>query len=224
MSEVVHDEEGAMSTLPVLRSLVAAVEGKASIDELSTRLRPLARAAGDGEVGEALRGSWLGHALHPLLTDLPLGCWLAADLLDLVGGQQSRGAAQRLVGLGLLAVPPTVAAGLADWDRIGTEPVRRVATVHAVGNTAVAACYLLSWQARRRGRHGLGVAAGLVGGSLAMATGYLGGHLSFARAAGVEDRGVGLPRRSGAGETENADGSSAGARDGAESARVASPG
>src|SRR4051794_11114527 len=77
--------------------------------------------------GAILRGDWLGHALHPLLTDLSLGCWLSAGLLDVVGGRSGRGSAQRLIGLGLLTVPPTVAAGLVDARGIDRPHDRRVA-------------------------------------------------------------------------------------------------
>ena len=36
---------------------------------------------------DALSGTWLGHPLHPLLTDLPIGFWTSAFTLDLVGGR-----------------------------------------------------------------------------------------------------------------------------------------
>lgn len=91
-----------------------------------------------------LRGDWLGDALHPLLTDFPVGCWLSAGLLDLVGGRGSRKASQRLIGFGLLMVPPTAAAGLSDWSRDQRPRVRRVGAVHAVGNVVASLLYLRS--------------------------------------------------------------------------------
>ena len=43
--------------------------------------------AADTERGKpienALHGVWLGHALHPVLTDIPLGAWTVAFALDL---------------------------------------------------------------------------------------------------------------------------------------------
>ena len=36
-----------------------------------------------------LSGAWMGHALHPLMTDFPLGAWMSATLLDLFGGPRS---------------------------------------------------------------------------------------------------------------------------------------
>ncbi len=83
----------------------------ARLDGPAGRLDRVAAKIAAGPSGAAWRGERLGHALHPLLTDFPLGCWIGAGLLDLVGGRSSRRAAQRLVGLGLLFVPPTALAG-----------------------------------------------------------------------------------------------------------------
>src|SRR5262244_2594329 len=32
-----------------------------------------------------LNGTWIGHPLHPLLTDIPIGAWTLTILLDLIG-------------------------------------------------------------------------------------------------------------------------------------------
>jgi uncharacterized membrane protein len=180
----------SMQAPPWLQQQIAGLEGNPSLDGLADRLAPVAARAAEGNRGEVLRGRWLGHALHPLLTDFPLGCWLSANVLDLVGGRKSHRAAQRLVGLGLLAVPPTVASGLADWSTIEEEGPRRVGVVHAVGNLVVGLLYFLSWRSRRRNRHIRGAGWGLAGGVVALGTGYLGGHLSFARGVGVGQRGL----------------------------------
>ena len=173
-----------------LRDLVSRLEANEQLDAVAAKLQPLADKAAAGRRGQVLQGHWLGHALHPLLTDLPLGCWVSANLLDLVGGRKARPAAQRLVGLGLLAVPPTMASGWAEWSSIGDDGPRRLGVVHAVGNVGVGSLYFLSWRARRRGRHLQGASLGLIGGLLAWFTGYLGGHLSFARGVGVGQRGL----------------------------------
>lgn len=36
-------------------------------------------------VKDLLHGTWLGHALHPLITDVPAGALTAALFLDLIG-------------------------------------------------------------------------------------------------------------------------------------------
>jgi uncharacterized membrane protein len=173
-----------------LRRQVDAIEANEALDPVVEQLGSIATRVGAGDRGEVLRGQWLGHAAHPLLTDFPLGCWASASLLDLLGGKRSRTGARRLIALGLAFVPVTAATGMADWAETEDPPVRRVGAVHAVGNTAVAALYFLSWRARHRGHHLRGVGLALAGGAGAWATGYLGGHLSFARGVGVGERGL----------------------------------
>jgi uncharacterized membrane protein len=190
MTDAPDDPRGSVPA--PLRATVAALEGDARLDRLARPVDLAADRVSTGPAASVLRGEWLGHALHPLLTDVPLGCWLSAGLLDLVGGPGSRRSAQRLIGIGLLAVPPTVASGLSDYSLLDDAKRRRVGAVHAVGNTLVAYLYFRSWRARRRGHHLRGVALGMLGGTGAWATGYLGGHLSYARGAGSGERGLNL--------------------------------
>ncbi len=138
----------------------------------------------DGYVRDALHGRWLGHALHPMLTDFPLGTWMSASLLDLVGGHRSRTASRRLLSFGVAAAVPTIAAGLADYLS-SSQRERRVGVVHAAVNSAAFVLYGASLAARRRDRHGFGVALGLAGGITATAGGFFGGHLSPARDTGL---------------------------------------
>lgn len=133
-------------------------------------------------LARVLHGVPIGHALHPLLTDLPLGLWMSSTALDVAGPRGSERSADRLLGLGVLAAAPTALTGLADWvvsQRGGDDQVRRTGAAHAALNLGVLALYAYSWRARRRGRRGRGVAASLAAGSLATASGYLGGHLSL---------------------------------------------
>lgn len=139
-----------------------------------------------GAVKDALSGTALGHTLHPMLTDLPIGCWTSAMALDLFGGRAARPAAQRLIGLGLLSALPTAATGASDWsDTEGR--TARVGAAHAVSNTVAFACYGASWMARRRGHHYRGVALGLLGAGAATVGGYLGGHLVNVLGVGVDE-------------------------------------
>lgn len=162
--------------------------------EADTRLDAPARLLGgvagallsSPAVRDGLRGTWFGHALHPALTDFPLGAWMSASLLDLIGGRAARGPSRRLVGFGLLAATPTVAAGLAEWQATSGGP-RRVGVVHAGVNAIATALYASSWLARRRERHAAGVALGVAGGVAAIASGYLGGHMSLVRKVGTAD-------------------------------------
>ena len=177
-----------------IRNNVARLEGSASAGRLAERVRPFAKKVGESRAGPVLRGEWLGHAAHPMLTDLPIGCWTSAMVLDLVGGRSSRKAAQRLVGLGVLFVPPAALSGWADYDTIGDraedQATRRLGAVHGVGNVAIAGVYLMSWLSRRRGQHVRGVVLGLVGGTLTVVTAYLGGHMAFGQGPSSESEGL----------------------------------
>ncbi|MFC7575242.1 hypothetical protein ACFQX8_24530 [Klenkia terrae] len=37
-------------------------------------------------VKDALHGTWLGHPLHPVLAQVPVGSWISAGVLDAVPG------------------------------------------------------------------------------------------------------------------------------------------
>jgi hypothetical protein len=141
------------------------------------------QAFGSGQRGALLRGDWLGHALHPVMTDVVIGSWTSASVIDAIGGAGAAVPAQRLVATGLLAVGPTAWAGWAEWDRSGPRE-KRVGLVHAVTNGAAIGLYAASYAARRQGRHGAGARLALAGGAVLGVGGYLGSHLAQARKVG----------------------------------------
>jgi nitrite reductase/ring-hydroxylating ferredoxin subunit/uncharacterized membrane protein len=136
-------------------------------------------------VSSLVSGTWLGHPLHPALTDLPIGSWTSAFVLDFVGGKASRRAAQALVGLGVLTALPTAAAGIADWADTGGE-AKRIGAVHALTNSVGLGLYYLSWKSRRRGHHARGVMWALAGATAATVGATLGGHLVYRLGLGVD--------------------------------------
>ncbi len=162
-----------------LNQWLERIESSPKLDPVATRLDGLAAKVGRGRTGEVLRGEPLGHPLHPALTDLPIGFFTSANVLDLIGGRGGRTAARRLIALGLLSVPATAAAGLADYAGMTDPKTRRVAAVHAVGNSAAALLYLASWRARGRSRYVRGKLLALAGAGVATGAGYLGGRLAF---------------------------------------------
>jgi len=128
-----------------------------------------------------LHGVWLGHSLHPALTDVPIGAWTAGVLFDLVGLEEGADAA---FALGSLAAVPTALAGTVDWLEIADEP-RRIGFVHAVLNAAGLSLIVLSLAARARGRRRLGALLSTTGYSLSALSGWLGGELVYALGTGV---------------------------------------
>lgn len=174
------------SSTPALVGATQRLEQARALDGLrrlyGTLAGPLDRWSGS----ELLRSGLIGHALHPLLTDVPLGCWTAASVLDLGRRPADREASRRLVAAGLVAVGPTALTGLAEWARTGRE-AQRVGALHGALNVAATSLYLTSYVARGRQRHTLGVASALAGAVLTGASGYLGGHLTTARKVGSRD-------------------------------------
>ncbi|MFE2164021.1 DUF2231 domain-containing protein [Streptomyces sp. NPDC059447] len=108
-----------------------------------------------GGMRDLLRGRPLGHPVHPVLVQVPIGCWLSASVLDVVPGAQR--ATTTLTAVGLAGVVPAAVAGWADWADLPPEQAR-VGLVHAVSNVAAVACYTASLTARLRGRAGEGAA------------------------------------------------------------------
>jgi nitrite reductase/ring-hydroxylating ferredoxin subunit/uncharacterized membrane protein len=137
---------------------------------------------------EALSGTWLGHAVHPLLTDVVIGSFLSATALDLIGGAEGRAASEKLIAIGIAAYAPTALTGVNDWaDSEATdEPVRRGGLVHAATNAGALGLYAASWRARRRGSMAAGVGLGALGATMLGLGAYLGGHLSYARGLAVD--------------------------------------
>ena len=129
-----------------------------------------------------LHGVWLGHPLHPALTDVPIGAWTVGFLLDVVGAKQPADAAMTI---GALAAVPTALAGAADWSDMDPGPARRVGLVHAALNTLGLSCVIASLFARRTDNRGLGVALSSLGLSIASFSAWLGGSLVYAQGIGV---------------------------------------
>src|SRR5512145_1076814 len=157
------------------------LEQAKALDRPVHALEPAIRALfGTGTRGAVLRGEWLGHAVHPVLTDVVLGTWTSASVLDVLGRPDMSAAAQRLIGTGLLAAGPTAWTGWAEWSAVGSRD-KRVGLVHAVANGVAISVYAASWFARRRGQHGTGVRLALAGAAVSGFAAYLGGHLTEGR-------------------------------------------
>ena len=171
-------------------SAVDALESVEALDGAALKLAgAVSNAVPVGVPRDALSGTWLGHALHPLLTDVVIGSFISATLLDLLGGDDTGRASERLIEVGLVAAAPTVASGLTDWALTvyGDRRTRPVGLVHASANLTASALYAASLAARRRGVPGRARLLSLAGGAALSVGGLLGGHLSFTRGVGVNE-------------------------------------
>jgi nitrite reductase/ring-hydroxylating ferredoxin subunit/uncharacterized membrane protein len=175
----------ARRTTPPLAA-AEAIERADRLDPVGDALTgAIRRVLPAGATKDLLSGTWIGHALHPLLTDIPIGAWTSSVVLDWIGGRRARPAADKLIALGILAAVPASVTGAADWG--DTQPKeRRVGLVHAAANTAALALYCCSLAQRRRGHRIRGRTLSLVGAGALGVGGYLGGHLVFVHGLGVD--------------------------------------
>jgi nitrite reductase/ring-hydroxylating ferredoxin subunit len=169
---------------------VGALESLEALDPVAAKLaQAVTKVIPVGVPRDALSGTWLGHALHPVLTDVVIGSYMSATLLDLLGGDDDGRASERLIEVGLAASAPTVATGLTDWafTVFGDRRSRPVGLAHATANLSASTLYAASLAARRRGARGRGTLLAVAGGAALAVGGFLGGHLSFTRGVGVNE-------------------------------------
>jgi uncharacterized membrane protein len=175
------------------QDITGRIEALADLDGPAETAGALVRdTVGPGPLKDALQGTWFGHALHPLLTDVVIGTWTSGLLLDLTGGRGG----DRLVAAGIVCALPTALTGATDWaDVEARDPgPRRVGLVHGLANAAALGLQVGSLVARSGGRRGRGVALSLAANGLLGFSGYLGGHLSYVQGVGVGAReAVGSP-------------------------------
>jgi nitrite reductase/ring-hydroxylating ferredoxin subunit/uncharacterized membrane protein len=171
---------------PAREAIPATIERFEALDAVAGPLQTAVRKVvpQGSKLKDALSGTWLGHPLHPPLTDVVVGSWTSALLLDLLGGDGADGAAGRLVATGIVAAVPTALSGVSDWAELRGGG-RRLGTIHALGNTSALVLQALSLRARRSGNRGRGIALSACAFGVASFSAWLGGHLSFSQGVGV---------------------------------------
>ncbi len=169
----------------MFESVIDRLEHEERLSTLAGKIKATVEPlVGDGLVRDVLTGRWLGHPAHPAVVIAPLAGWFGGTLLDVLGGSGSKAAARRLIGAGTLAAMPAAMTGAADW--LTTDSAEeRVGTAHAALADGATVMFGISWLLRVRRHDRTAMAAALVGASLAGATAFVGGHLSFRRGVGV---------------------------------------
>ena len=165
-------------------SLLGILDRVADVAAFDKTIEPARRAvqALPSGMKDVLHGTWLGHSLHPVLVQVPVGSWISAGVLDAI--PPLRPAATVLIGTGVIAAVPAALAGAADWSEqeVG---VRRLGAVHALANSAALALYVGSLVARGKGRGGLGRVLSYAGLGIAAGSAAIGGHMSYAQSSGM---------------------------------------
>ena len=177
---------------------VSALERQQWLGPIEERLQRAVVRAFDsaGTAGHSLKnflhGTWLGHPLHPVLTDVPLGAWTAAFVLDVMEAtapwyrrRQYAQGADACIAIGIAGAAGAAVTGLTDWTGTDGAP-RRKGLVHAALNTTALACYVGSLVLRRRGHRSEARALAYVGAGVVTAGAYLGGSLVYKDRVGVD--------------------------------------
>lgn len=162
-------------------SLLGSVEEQPWLDQAGDYLmelaKPLLELPQAERVMDFLHGRWLGHALHPVLTDVPIGMWTGSLLLDLIGAHKSAAVMNATGSAGAIGA---VLTGFADWTTTYGRD-RRLGVLHGLLNTGGLGLQLLSLSARFRRRKSSAVGLSALGLTVSTVAAYLGGELVFGR-------------------------------------------
>ncbi|MEV8130422.1 Rieske 2Fe-2S domain-containing protein [Pseudarthrobacter oxydans] len=171
-----------MKPLPALE-LVTRLEDAEWLDPVSKKVRKVVkRAIRPKWARDVLHGVPVGHPVHPLAVQVPMGAWISAAVLDALPGNDK--ASALLIGVGTGAAVPSAVAGFTDWTQLHPQQ-QRVGLVHAAANITATGLYAASLVARARGSRGGGKVLAYLGLAVVGAGGFLGGHLTYRQAAGV---------------------------------------
>ncbi len=183
-ARVVYTDEvvnTAIERLPVLRK--AGAEIRHTVHSAVMKTGPVGRF-----VADLLHGTWLGHPLHPVLTDITIGAWFFGSVFDLLaaatGLRRHREAADRLMEIGAMSAVPTALAGLTDYSTIKQEAVEHGAA-HALLNSLALTLYLGSIRARHTRNRTLGLILSGIGLQMMLISAWLGGELVYKHRIGV---------------------------------------
>jgi nitrite reductase/ring-hydroxylating ferredoxin subunit/uncharacterized membrane protein len=167
-------------------------------DPLSKAVRGLFEAAGPAgqQIKNALHGVWLGHPLHPVFTDLPLGAWTTALALDAAadGEPGMRRAATFAMGVGLVGALGAALTGLTDWSETDGQS-RRAGLLHGLLNLTATTLFAAAWAKRVNDSHDGGMACAWTGYAVAVGAAYLGGDLVYGQRVGVTHAEPELPEQ-----------------------------
>ncbi len=174
--EAASAQQRLFERIDALRWLHRAADGFSAV------ATPVRGALAPRGVLDLLHGRWFGHALHPALSDLPIGFWAGSVLLFVFG---FAGPAVLLSVAGLVAAVVAVVTGLADVT-VTDGPDRRLGVLHGLIMSAAFVVQLgtpIAYLAGSSLVAGLLAAVSLL---MTLAGAFLGGHLVLGRGAMVD--------------------------------------
>jgi uncharacterized membrane protein len=144
-------------------------------------------------VERAMRGQWLGHPLHPIMTDMAIGGYTVAWALDLGWGltesqlsalqERLKDAADYSIAIGLVGSALCVITGPFDWATTKGK-ARTVGLVHLLTNVVGSGVYLAAWLTRKR-QPKVRFWLSMLGTVVITAGAYLGGYMVYRQGVGV---------------------------------------
>lgn len=140
------------------------------------------------KIQNLLNGTWLGHPLHPLMTDGPVGAWTVVIVLDIIawisGKSSLRPAGEIALVVGLVAALGAAVTGATEWkDTYGGE--RRIGLLHGLMMLTTTVIFAVSLVLHLTGPWEVGVVIGFVGYLLLAAGAFFGGIEVFDLGYGV---------------------------------------
>lgn len=175
--------------------LITTITEQEWLGKAGEKLRPAVIGAfkSGGKAGQEIKnflhGTWLGHPLHPIITDVPVGAWTVAAVLDaveLLGKKKYRSGSDAAIAIGLLGAVGSAITGLTDWSGT-TKKKQKIGLMHGILNLGATALYTTSYILRKKKKdRGTAIALAMVGYGVTSLAAYLGGHLVYAEQVGVD--------------------------------------
>jgi nitrite reductase/ring-hydroxylating ferredoxin subunit/uncharacterized membrane protein len=185
-------------------TVLQVIDQQAWLDPAADALQQGVHAAFEagGEAGQqikdALHGVWLGHPVHAVITDVPVGAWTAGLVLDgldqMSGRREFAAGADGAITLGLAAAVVAAVTGLTDWSETYGR-ARKVGLLHGVLNLTAAGLYGASLVYRSKHKRGVGRGLASLGYAIAFGSAWLGGELVYKEQVGIDHTagGAGAP-------------------------------
>jgi nitrite reductase/ring-hydroxylating ferredoxin subunit/uncharacterized membrane protein len=159
-------------------------------EPLSRAVRGAYESAGDaGRLAKnAAHGVWLGHPLHPVFTDVPIGAWTTGLVLDALAAKNRdrslANAADIAIAVGLAGAAGAAVTGLTDWSETSGRS-QRLGLMHGLLNIAATTLYAAALVLRRNGSRATGQSCAIAGFGIAAGAAWLGGDLVYDQRIGV---------------------------------------
>lgn len=140
------------------KSIMEKIDEQERLDTAGAAIQPVILDAfkAGGKTGKdiknMLHGKWLDHPVHPMITDVPVGAWTTAAVLDameLFGNDKYKDGADAAVSIGLVGAAGAAITGMTDWTGT-TEIERKAGLLHGLLNVGATALYIASLIMRRK--------------------------------------------------------------------------